>query len=324
MITVYQKTESGSFAVADSLPARPVGIAWIDLCNPTTEEELHIESLLSVEILTREEIWKNQVLNRFYVEDGVAYMTAAVINKTDTPYPQTSSITFILGPRFLITLRYITPTSFQKFTQRMLRRPQEFCSSSDILEGLLEEIITRVAYNSEIVVGELDKLSHNIFGIDSFENSKKNPSQMMKEILQRLGASADLNSKISESLHSLGRMLAFFRHMSGNSENINTAIGTLMTDVSALTQQTSFLSDKITLQLDATLGMINVEQNMIVKIFSIATVFFLPPTLVSSIYGMNFAEMPELHWMYGYPMAIGMMVLLAAVPFFYFRRKGWL
>ena len=309
VITVSQKTETGAFAVSDSLPARPTGIAWIDLCNPTTEEEQYVESLLSVEILTREELWKNQVLNRFYVEDGVAYMTAAIINKADTPYPQT---------------RYITPTSFQKFSQRMLRRPQEFCSSSDILEGLLEEIITRVAYNSEIVVNELDKLSHSIFAVDSFENSKKNPSQMMKEVLQRLGASADLNSKTSESLHSLGRLLAFFRHMNGNSENINTAIGTLMMDVAALSQQTTFLSDKITFQLDATLGMISVEQNMIVKIFSIATVFFLPPTLVSSIYGMNFAEMPELHWMFGYPMALSLMVLLAAVPFFYFRKKGWL
>ncbi|NBX04176.1 MAG: magnesium transporter CorA, partial [Alphaproteobacteria bacterium] len=156
------------------------------------------------------------------------------------------------------------------------------------------------------------------------ESSKKNPSEMMKSVLQRLGNCADLNSKISESLHSLARLLGYFRTLHGHSEIVDTQIGTLMTDVKALSQQTSFLSDKITFQLDATLGMINVEQNMIVKIFSIATVFFLPPTLVSSIYGMNFEQMPELSWVYGYPMAIGLMILVAAIPFFYFRKKGWL
>ncbi len=310
--------------MADSLQERPADVAWIDLYNPSQEEELHVESLLGIEILTREETWKNQVLNRFYQEDGAAYMSAAIITKTDTPYPQTSTVTFILTQHYLLTLRYIAPTSFGHFVQRLARRPQEFTSSNDLLEGLLEEIITRVAHNSEIVVKELDQLSHDIFADDAFANSKKNPSEIMKTVLQRLGKCADLNSKISESIHSVSRMLAYFRTLQGNSESVDTLIGTLMTDVKALAQQTSFLSDKITFQLDATLGMINVEQNMIVKIFSIATVFFLPPTLLSSIYGMNFEQMPELGWMYGYPMAIGLMVLLATVPFFYFRKKGWL
>ncbi len=324
MITVYRKLTNDSFVSENVLLQRPEGVAWIDLLNPTTEEELYIESLFGVEILTREEIWKNQVLNRFYTEDGVSYMTAAIINKTDTPYPQTSSVSFILGPRFLITLRYIMPTSFQNFSQRLMRRPQEFSSSSEILEGLLEEVITRVAYNSEIVVSALDELSHDIFGFDVMESRGKNASQKMKEVLRRLGNCADLNSKINESLHSISRLLTFFLKMRGNSENVNTLIGTLVTDVAALTKQTGFLSEKITFQLDATLGMINVEQNMIVKIFSIVTVFFLPPTLLSSIYGMNFAHMPELDWLYGYPLAVGMMVLVAAVPFFFFRKKGWL
>src|SRR6185312_4057537 len=105
-------------------------------------------------------------------------------------------------------------------------------------------------------------------GDSAFENSKKNASQLMKDVLIRLGTCGDLNSKINESLHSLGRMLSFFRHLHGNNEDMSAAINTLMMDVNALTQQTAFLSDKLTFQLDATLGMINVEQNTIVKIFS--------------------------------------------------------
>lgn len=324
MITLYYKAASGSFVIDDDLSAIGTNLVWIDLYNPTPEEEKSVELQLGIEILTREEIWKNQVLNRFYTEDSVSYMTAAVITKVESPYPLTSAITFIVSENFLVTLRYISPTSFQSFAQRMQRTPQKFSTGSAILEGLLEEVITRVAYNSEIVVNELDKLSHDIFALDSFEASRRTPSQMMKDILRKLGASADLNSKINESLHSMNRLLTFFRHIPGNSKEVNNGISTLLTDVNALSTQTAFLSDKLTFQLDATLGMINVEQNMIVKIFSIVTVFFAPPMLLASVYGMNFDTMPELRWHYGYPMAVGMMAVCALVPYLFFRRKGWL
>lgn len=326
MITLYHKLqtqyEKFNLVPGDLLPKE--GVLWVDLMNPTPDEEQHIEAMLGIEILTREEIWKNQVLNRFYIENGVAYMTAAIINKVDSPHPTTSSVTFIVSKNFLVTLRYITPTSFSNFAHRLIKYSGRFNDGSDILEGLLEEIITRVAYNSEIVVGQLDKLSHDIFGTDAFEANKKNPSQRMKEILQKLGSCADLNSKINESLHSLSRMLIFFRQIPGNGEEVHSGINTLIADVKALDHQVDFLSDKITFQLDATLGMINVEQNMIVKIFSIVTVFFAPATLISSIYGMNFESMPELSWPYGYVYALVLIALCALVPFFYFRKKGWL
>lgn len=310
--------------VIHATEAIPAGVLWVDIVNPTNEEELSVERQLGIQIPTREEIWKNQALNRFYQENNVSYMTAALITKVDSPYPQTSSVTFILASTFLVTIRYIAPTSFNIFTHRITKNPQKFSTGSDVLEGLLEEIITRVAYNSEIVVGELDKLSHDIFDLNAMENCRKNPSQMMKEILARLGKCADLNSKISDSLHSLSRLLNFFNQLQGNSKEVSKGIRMLVSDTAALAHQTDFLSDKVNFQLDATLGMINVEQNMIVKIFSIVTVFFLPPTLISSLYGMNFRHMPELEWIYGYPMAVGMMVMCAVIPYLYFRRKGWL
>lgn len=324
MITVYYKDAEGRFTTATNLDNLNGNVAWIDVHNPTPQEEIMVEQKLSIEILTREEIWKNQVLNRFYTEGGVSYMTAAIITKVESPYPLTSAVTFILSRNFLVTLRYISPTSFQSFAQRMAKNPHKFEFGSDILEGLLEEVITRVAYNSEIVVSDLDKLSHDIFGFDAMDPQKKTPSTVMQSVLRKLGAAADLNSKINESLHSLARLLAFFRHVHGNSKEVNNAISTLITDVNSLSTQTAFLSDKLTFQLDATLGMINVEQNIIIKIFSIVTVFFLPPTLLTSMYGMNFEEMPELSWHYGYPAAIGMMLLLALVPYLFFRKKGWL
>lgn len=324
MITVFHRSKgvlrSSILGPGEKIPA---GTLWLDLCSPTHEEEKSIEAQLCIEIPTREEVWKNQVLNRFYQEGEVSYMTAAIITKVESPYPQTSSITFILAPSYLLTIRYISPTSFANFAARLMRYPQKFTLGSHVLEGLLEEMITRVAYNSEIVVGELDTLSHEIFGM-GLEANKNNPSQMMKEILRRLSTCADLNSKINESLHSIIRLLNFFRQAQEHGKDMDGAIATLVTDAQALTKQTAFLSDKVNFQLDATLGMINVEQNLIIKIFSVVAVFFLPPTLVSSIYGMNFHDMPELSWQFGYPMAILLMLTCAAVPFFYFRKKGWL
>lgn len=325
MITCYYKQPNGIAAtyinVGDKIPD---GTLWLDIFTPSLEEERSLETQLKIALPSREEVWKNQVLNRFYKENGVYYMPAAIITKVNSPYPETSAVTFIVCKNYLITMRYIAPTSFKHFAQRFMSAPQNFSSGCEVLEGLLEEIIMRVAHNSELVVGELDALSHVIFDLNALEHSRKNPSQMMKEVLTRLGTSADLNSKINESLHSINRLLNFFLEVPDNNEDVKNGIKTLITDAVALTKQTAFLSDKLTFQLDATLGMINVEQNMIVKIFSVVAVFFLPPTLVSSIYGMNFEHMPELKWIMGYPMAIAFMVLCAAIPYLYFRKKGWL
>lgn len=325
MITLFNKVgahiATSIIGAADTLPA---GTLWLDIVNPTLEEERSIESQLGIAIPSKEEVWKNEVLNRFYNEHGVSYMTAALITKQDSPYPQTSAVTFMLSQHYLVTMRYINPTSFQNFSQRLLRQPHKFTSGAEVMEGLLEEIITRVAHNSEMVVEMLDRLSHDIFGATTFENNRSNPSQIMQAVLRQLGTCNDLNSKINESLHSLQRLLSYFREVQGDGKELNHAIRTLNTDVLALTKQTDFLADKITFQLDATLGMINVEQNLIIKIFSVVAVFFLPPTLVSSIYGMNFHSMPELSWSYGYPVAITFMLMCALVPFLYFRKKGWL
>ncbi len=328
MITVYYLDSTQSTRVREIegnglLPSNPV---WIDLYNPTLEEERHAEQQLNIQIPSREEVWKNETLNRFYEEDGLHYLTAAIITKISTPYPHTSAITFALAKDYLLTVRYIAPTSFQNFSSRIRKHGNRFTSGYKVLHGLLEEIISRVAYNSEIVVNDLDNLSHKIFGTDVLQDdSKKAPTSAvaLKEILKTLGRNADLNSKISESLHSIIRLVHYLSQVKREKDSEETPL-VLQTEVTALIHQTSFLSDKITFLLDATLGMINVEQNMIIKLFSVVTVFFLPPTLLSSIYGMNFHHMPELDWAFGYPVAVILMVICGLAPFLYFRKKGWL
>lgn len=302
----------------------PDGTIWVDMVSPSIEEENCVKSQLGVNIPSREEVWKNQVLNRLYRENNITYMIAAIITKMNSPYPEISPVTFILTKNCLVTIRTIMPTSFSNFTQRIVKEAKDFPSANAALEGLLEEILTRVAHNSEVVMNKLDELSHYIFDWESADKQKQNQAKEMKSVLRRLGAAADLNSKINESVHSIIRLLNFFMKEADNSEEVKAGISALITDATVLTQQTSFLSDKVTFQLDATLGMINVEQNIIIKIFSVVATFFLPPTLVSSIYGMNFRYMPELEWLSGYPMAVLIMLLTAILPYIYFRKKGWL
>lgn len=334
MITVFYREDhvirSKIVDPDDDMPRWPL---WIDLHAPTPGDYTFIERECRVAMPTTSEVWKNNVLNRLYIEDDYAYMTAALITKVDSPYPGTAPVTFILGPAYLLTVHDIAPTSFKNFAVRVQKPTETFPTPLYILEGLIEEIITRVAYNSEIVVETLDQMSHDIFGaaggdepMERRSNIQKvsQSSSVLQGVLRQLGAAADLNSKINESLHSLNRMLVFFKQELSSDPKIDAKLDLLITDTNALLTQTAFLSDKITFQLDATLGMINVEQNLIIKIFSMVAVFFLPPTLISSMYGMNFEHMPELSWPIGYPIALFLMFLSAAIPFLYFRKRGWL
>lgn len=322
-ITYRKDTEtlSHNWNVTDPLPD---GLFWMDMTAPTHEEHLAVEARLTIEIPSKTEVWKNNVLNRLYIEDDIAYMTASLISKSESTYPTTSAVTFILGKQFLLTVHDIAPTSFKNFSNRLERPHEKFHTSAHLLTGLFEEIINRVAYNSELVVSSLDEVSHDVFGVNVLDKRVKKSSQYLKTAIKKLGAAADLNSQISDSLHSINRLLVFLKQTAGVEQTTVAAIDLAISDTTALKSQCAFLSDKITFLLDATLGLINVEQNVIIKIFSVVAVFFLPPTMVSSIYGMNFEHMPELSWAAGYPMALGIMALCAIIPYIYFRKKGWL
>jgi len=325
MITItYRKdneTLSHPWQITDPLPE---SLFWMDMIAPSLEEHLAVEKRLTIEIPSKTEVWKNNVLNRLYVEEDIAYMTASLISKADSPYPKTSAVTFILGKQFMLTVHDITPTSFKNFSARLLRPHEKFHTSAHLLTGLFEEIINRVAFNSELVVSSLDEVSHDVFGVNVLDKRVKKSSQFLKSAIKKLGAAADLNSQISDSLHSINRLLVFLKQVASTEATTAAAIELAISDTQALKAQCAFLSDKITFLLDATLGLINVEQNVIIKIFSVVAVFFLPPTMVSSIYGMNFQHMPELSWVGGYPMALGIMALCAIIPYIYFRKKGWL
>jgi magnesium transporter len=194
------------------------------------------------------------------------------------------------------------------------------------MTGLLEAIIDRIADALETVGTEVDGLSREVFRNKAANVSKK--TRDLRSVIEQIGSKGDFLTMIRESLLSIARHVAYYSALDTAEHRMNKdarqRAKLVQRDVAFLSDHASFLSSKIDFLLDATLGLINLEQSQTIKIFSVAAVVFLPPTLVASIYGMNFESMPELEWLLGYPLALGLMLLSAALPYLYFKRRGWL
>lgn len=323
MISIYTRAEgvvSASSLIEDGV--LPADTVWIDLYAPTAEEERGVERALEVEMPTHEEMREIEVSSRLYQEGAAIYMTATILAKSDTPQPEATVVTFILVGEVLVTLRYAEPAPFRTFTSRCQR--QQFLRSSGeaVLMGLLDAVIDRIADLLERIGFDIDAMSSQVFEPSGNGSSGSD----FKALLRRIGRNGDLASKCRESLVSISRMLTFITSLADlpARKDIDARIGTLSHDVQSLSDHSAFLSNKVNFLLDATLGMLNIEQTNIIKIFSVAATVFLPPTLIASIYGMNFQHMPELDWPWGYPIALLLMVASAIAPYFYFKHKHWL
>jgi magnesium transporter len=324
MLRLLIPTGSGYTWVEHAPPAPfPDEFLWADLFEPTQEEEKAVESLLTVDVPTRDEMKEIETSNRLYEESGAVYMTATIGSKLDTPTPESSAITFILANNRLITNRYADPTPVRRFMSHVERSPAACTSSATLLAGLLEAFTERIADLLERVQAELDSVSLTIF---PRMNGTSASNRDLHAMIQKIGMNGDLISKARESLVSFQRLLMYVQQATNVtlSQEQRGRFKSTLRDVQSLSDHASFLGSKIQFLLDAVLGLINLEQNNIIKIFSVAAVMFLPPTLVASIYGMNFHLMPELDKTWGYPVALLAMVVSAVVPYVYFRRKGWL
>ncbi len=323
MLTIYEN-RTGTLERQKGKPRITETSQWIDLLNPTPEEEAKIERALKFDVPTREEQQEIEASSRLYLEDGAYFMTATLLYQPEQGEPRTTPVTFILAGQRLVTLRYAEPRAFSIYVARCNRAESDLKSGPAILIGLLETIIDRLADFIERIQTEVEGLSHSIFENQGRAAARQRRFDVM---LRAIGREGEITSKARESAHSFGRLLTFLVHAANERKEVKplqARIRTAARDVTSLTDHATFLSGKIIFLLDATLGMISIQQNDIIKIFSVAAVVFLPPTLIASIYGMNFHHMPELDWWFSYPLALGLMVLAAVLPYLYFKRKGWL
>ena len=186
--------------------------------------------------------------------------------------------------------------------------------------GILDASVDKLADSLELVGHRLDAYSQTIF--NKTEQSQKNDYQ---QLMQQMGSIADLNTKARESLVTFRRLLTFFSATVDPKLNKEKTahLSSITADTLALSDHASFLSTKVNFLLDATLGLVNIDQNNVIKILSVAAVIFLPPTLIASIYGMNFEKMPELSWKYGYLFTLSLMLLSTWLPYKYFKYRKW-
>lgn len=300
-------------------------VVWVDLLNPSDQEETDVEHWIGVNVPTREEMEEIEVSSRLYVEDEAYFMTATLPSRTEEDAPTLAPVSFVLAKGKLVTVRYNEPRAFDIFQAHAEKAALGCTSGPTILLGLLEAIVDRLADVIERISREVEGLSKQIF--QSAEKKASKRDHDFQAVLKALGRKEYITSNMRDSLTTLQRLFAFLANAVGKAKadkNAAARVKTLSRDVSSLADHIGFLSQKITFLLDATLGMIGIEQNSIIKIVSVAAVVFLPPTLVASIYGMNFDVMPELRWPHGYPMALGLMVVSAVLPYLFFKRKGWL
>jgi magnesium transporter len=296
----------------------PDDATWIDLLSPSREEERLVETALGLELPTREDMVEIEASSRLYMEDGAAVMTAVVLCNSEADVPTAEPVTFVLAPGRLVTIRYVKPKSFDVFDQQVDRQPEVCQTGMSVFLGLLDAVVDRTADILEKVGADVESISEQVF------HGRGGPR--LRAVMVRLGRTQLLSAKVRESLVSLGRLLSFagLSHQFEADREARDHLKSLGGDVSSIMDHATYVSSNITFLLDAALGQIGIEQNEIMKIFSIAAVILMPPTLIAGVYGMNFEHIPELHWVTGYPLALVMMAISMLIPVWWFRRKGWL
>jgi len=304
----------------------PDSATWVDLEEPTHEEEALVERCIHLDVPTETEMAEIEPSSRLYERNGALYMTVSVLYGVQDGDPRTAPISFVLTDNRLVTVRYATPKPVRAFIDHAQRDPELVRDAATALVRMIDAIIDRLADELESVGSDMEQLSAHIFHKDMDE--RRIPAARLTALLTRIGRTQTLLTKIRYSTVSTIRMLSFLSganrfHEEGKSE-VRHHLTSLSTDVASLSEHASFLSDNLQFLLDASLGLISIEQNAAMKLFSWAAVVFLPPTLIAGIFGMNFHYMPELNWHYGYPISLALMLASAIGPYLYFKKRGWI
>ena len=317
MLKVLRKSVVGlTKTAADATLAEDA--VWIDLLHPTREEEVAVERALGVELPTRDEMAEIEPSSRLYQEGGATVMIATLLTNSEGAKPLNTPVTFVLAGNRLVTIRYGEPRAFGAVAEKAERQPDTATSGVQVFIGLLDAVVDRLADILERTSNEVERTSQDVFS--------RPRGASFEDIIDRLGRAQIVDGKARDSLVSLSRLMSFGSLADQVEQDMDCRehLKTLQRDVQSLTDHTSYQSGNITFLLDAAMGLINIEQNSILKRFSVFSIMFIPPTLVAGIYGMNFHMMPELDWKFGYGFALILIVIGMVGPIAYFKRKGWL
>jgi magnesium transporter len=316
---VKYKTSEGQF---------PDDVVWIDLMNPSSIEKSFLQSELGVNIQSRNALDKTEVSNPFYNEGGAYYMTVTTLCRNEEGYLDGTPLTFILKNKFIISLRYTQPTFFPICEASLMKRP-DLCIQPEVILGeIINSAVNSLAEILEVTGNKLDRLLNHVFENPYGSKTVRHSADYYGDTIKNIGRIGNVISKNRESIMSFNRLLIFYNQIETPnllaSREHRQRFHHLASEVHSLSSYATFISQRHMFLLDATLGLLDVEQNKIIKVFTVAAAAFMPPTMIASIYGMNFDNMPELHWKYSYPIALAVIILSAIFPYIYFKMKKWL
>lgn len=325
MLTAYSSTGAATELHRDA--PLPPHIVWIDLVAPDPAEVAAVERATGLHIPSRAELSEIESSSRVRAEHGTLYLSAPLVSHIDTMAPRSSPVGFVLTAERLITVRFEALRAFDSFIHDLGDAGPVDCSGA-VFAGLIETIVDRGADVLEGIAAELDTVSHLLFRSGTIEDKVHRPARHeadLRNTLRQIGSNGDLASTIRDSLLAIARIVAYVEGNGASwlSPEVKPRLDTVRHDVSSLSDYDSHLVNKTQFLLDATLGLINIEQNNIIKVLTIVSVVGVPPTLVASMYGMNFHNMPELDWAWGYPYGLTLIALSAVLPLAWFRWRGW-
>lgn len=326
MLVVYYVTELQQSELSGTSPVArrvleysepiPPGAVWIDMIKPTPQEAQEVESYLQCKIPTLGDPDFTEPLEAYYAENGARYLQASVVGE--------HGVIFVIRRPTLVTVRYDTSESFEILGQKLCKSWSHTLEPDLIALGLVHTLVNRSARALGKVGTTLDEIVSAVF---SAQGDKTRRAKVYYQTLDALGREEEGISQLRKSLLSLERLLLFLSaegQVEEISKPVRQSIKAALRDLQSLEEDASFKAQKVQFAHDATLGLINLTQNDIIKLFSVLAVIFMPPTLIASIYGMNFKYMPELNWRFGYPVALFLMVCAAVLPYVFFRWKKWL
>jgi magnesium transporter len=296
---------------------------WIDLFAPSAEEADSVAKMTGLAVPTEANINEIESSSRMATRDGVLYLSLPLVSRPESE-PRSVAVGFVLSPERLITVRFEHTRLFERF----LEQPHTgMHSSTHIMVGLLEAVVDRQADALEQVKAELETISHRIFCEDMVAASgRKREDTMLRATLVTLGRIGDLVSHIRESQVSAGRIVPYIEAVAADwlPNELRPRFRTLRRDIDSLNDFDTHLNDKLQFLLDATLGFINIAQNNVMKVLTVASVVGIPPVLIAGIYGMNFKSIPEYDWEWGYAYGLAVILISGIVPLALFKWRNWI
>ena len=289
-------------------------VVWIDLQEPEEEERELLEHLLRTELPESDDVDEIEASARYFIDSAGVHIHSLFLSQSEGRH-DTSTVAFILQPQRLITVRDSELADFRLMRMRARRGQVEARSAQELTVQLFEQKVENLADALEDLHLKLGEVSYLVLEDEDAE---------LEDAIDLLAKLEDSNGKVQLCLMDTRRSITFLQRHIHIDGDLQESFRDITRDIDTLMAHTGFLFNKINFLMDSTQGFINIEQNQIIKIFSIAAVVFLPPTMVASIYGMNFDFMPELHWLGGYPWALLLMLLAGVAPYAYFKKKGWL